>query len=318
MTIYVVWRSNIVTFFKIFKAQARFNSDFKEGFKKRRNFFNPRKLFDFVSSSIARKILKTQVLLRDDYKVFFPFEFLVYSIFYPKKFIKKYLDSSCNITLAESYCGFIEKPEMNFEKTFPIDNNTKKSVIFAHLWWHIGGAENILLDWIKSSRNIKNIKIINLAEKSLSFSQSNAVFLENEPEILREEFLEYADEQYAIDKIAQTPLKKVKFCWNLIAKEKPSILFISSSCFLYSLLPSIKKEFPSIKVVDILHNECGSDSVWFGISDEYKQYIDKRIVTSDVWKEVLIKKYGERKEKIEVFNKQGDLKNYYTRKKYRR
>ena len=314
LTIYIVWRSNIVTFLKIFKAQIRYNRDFEEGFKKRRNFFNPKKLFDFVSSSIAKKILKTQVLVRDDYKVFFPFEFLFFSVFYPKKFIEKYLDPTYNITLAESHCGFVEKPKMDFEKIFPVRNNTKKSIIFAHPWWHIGGAENILLDWIKSSRNIKNIKIINLAEKSLLSSQSKAVFLENEFEMLREEFLKYSDEQYAIDKIAKTPLKKVKFCWNLLANERPNILFISSSCFLYSLLPSIKKEFPFIKVVDILHNECGSDSGWFGISDEYKQFIDKRIVTSDVWKEVLIKKYGEKKEKIEVFNNQVDLKKYDPKK----
>lgn len=311
---YLVWRLNILSFFKIFRAQNNYRDDLIKGFRRKRSVFNPLRILDSASSFFAKKLLQTHTYVSREEKVFFPFKLLFYSIFFPQKFIKKYLDLSYNITLAEKSCGFIEKPRINFKKALPFDNRPAKSIIFAHNSWRFGGAENVLLNWIKSAGEMSGLKIIDLAENSLPVKGLKTPFFENELEMLRQDFSRYANEQYALDKIAKSPLKKLNFFWNLIAKENPDVLFISSAHFAYSLLPILKREFPRVKIADILHSEEIFGASWFAVSDEYKEYLDKRIVVSEVFKDVLVKKYNERQEKIKVFRNTVDISRYNPQK----
>lgn len=203
------------------------------------------------------------------------------------------------MTLAESYCGFFEKPRVNFLKKYSKRERKEKVVLFAHPWWKIGGAENVLLNWIKMTKNTGNVKVIDVVESSWQENES-----------LKRSFKNFANEQYSLENIASTPLQKLKFCWNLISKERPDVLFIASNAYFYILAPYIRKEFPDIKIVDLLHNEDMFDSSWFGISEEYKNFIIKRIVISEFWKKVLVKKYGEIENKVFVLENAIDTKKY--------
>ncbi len=290
MSIYTVWRNNIFSFIGLFKSQLNYLKNLRKGSSK--SFFD----LGLINSFVLKRVGQTY------HPGFITPKLFLYSIFKPKKFIREFLDTDSSMSIAEALCGFYRKPHFDFSENL-LSNEEGGKIFFVHPFWRIGGAENILLDWIKAIKDL-DLKIIEVVTKS-----------NRENNALKNDFLEYVDEQYALDNIGETPLQKLKFCWNLIVKERPKVIFISSSCFFYALIPLIKKRFPSIKIIDILHNEEILDyGGWYAVSDEYKNRIDKRIVTSQIWKSVLVEKYKEKNEKIVVCNNLIDTGRFDPKK----
>lgn len=166
----------------------------------------------------------------------------------------------------------------------------KKKIIFAHQWWRVGGAEKVLLDWIKSIRSTGNFYLIDVVCNAHEESDLS----------MKEEFNSNVDEQYAINNMYVDPNGAIRATLQIINMEQPDVLFIMSNPYFYSILPQLSKISPNTKVVDLLHlEETGRDS-WFSISDEYKEYLNRRYVISEFWKDVLVKKYKESPLRVSV------------------
>lgn len=212
------------------------------------------------------------------------------AVFSPGKFAERLLNDTALMSLAAARSGFDGAIGMDFTRSrrFPVSGK-KNGVLAAHIWWQMGGAENIYWYWLKACRLAGAEKIINL----VSFNDA-------ESGVLKVEFSKVSDIQYDLSAFGETPEQRLRVAWNLIDMERPRLIFISSNSYLYQLTPHIKREFPETKIIDILHNEYDGLIDWYTTSADYADFIDKRIVTSNYWKDVLIDKYKVAAEKIVV------------------
>lgn len=231
------------------------------------------------------------------------------AIFTPNKFSRELLDNTHFMSIASTKSGFKSWTDMSFTRTRTLPSvSATNTVLAGHIWWQMGGAENIFHQWMSACSDAGANKIIDL----VSFDDANTG-------VLKSKFATVSDTQYNLSAFGQTPAQRLRVLWNLILLERPSLIFISSSSYLYQLCPYIKEEFPDIKIIDILHNEFDGMIDWYTASADFQQYIDKRIVTSEYWKEVLIQKYKTNENKIVVSRNPVDTALFdpslYSRKK---
>lgn len=285
----ILYRKNIFTFIKILRVKKIFNENIKNDGKKIKKYSSNllNKLFGrIVSAFLGIKVNSLSPL------------FLFYYIFKIESFKREFFNRKKLFTKAE-FSIFKEKPYTD-NLTALKEKNLSKSIIFAHQFWNEGGSERVLKEWMSSARKSCYFdKIIDIVDSS-----------SKETSLLEDEFGYIANEQYSLDCLFITNHERLKFCWELIVDERPKVIFIMSNSYFYILTPIIKKFFPDIKIVDLLHNEYFFNSAWFGISSEYNKYIDKRIVISKHWKNVLSEKYNEDPDKIVVANNFVDLERF--------
>lgn len=231
---------------------------------------------------------------------------LFLAAFFPKRFVKAFLDPEKSITLAELRCEFFRKPDLDFPLPGSIGPVTN-TILFGQTNWTIGGSERVLQKWMLAARQATEGKIIDVCERETNRIPEVGSEYVSLVRAIREEFAGLCDEQYSLESMAETPLQRARICWELICRERPKLIYISGNAYLYALLPAIKKAFPDTVVVDILHNEWHNQRDWFNVSSEYARHIDERVTISEHWRDILIDKYDERYAKIHVFNNPIDL-----------
>lgn len=222
------------------------------------------------------------------------------ALFRPAKFEEELIGNTSLMSLASARSGFEGTIEMEFTKSrnFPVPH-PENGLLAAHIWWQMGGAENIYWYWLKASRLAGAREITNMVS-----------YDDLESGVLKFKFAEVANTQYNLSAFGETPEQRLRTAWNLIDLKRPRLIFISSSSFMYQLSPYIKREFPEIYIVDILHNEYDGLVDWYTTSSDFDEFIDKRIVTSNYWKDLLIKKYKVSHEKIIVSRNPVDTELY--------
>ncbi len=209
----------------------------------------------------------------------------------PKLFAKKRLSSKTMKTKAHTMAGFISKfpyrPSKEIELQIP--QKSDKKILVTHYFWHLGGAEKILLSYIevlhKAGYEIIDV-VVNGKDKGAEY---------------KTDFGEYASRQYDLSEISdEHQYPKLNALWEIFKIENPTCVLNMSNPFTYLISEQIREFNPNISVVDLIHNEEFNDSGWFGAAESFQNFLTKRIVTSDFWKEVLIQKYGEPDEKVIV------------------
>ena len=286
---YLVYFKNKVRFFVVRRAQKKYLGDIESHKIPRKLSVWPLSWIEiavgnFMSKFLGHKIypLSIRVLLN--------------SVFTPGKFISNIYDHKILPTKAAQIEGFISMPTIKHDEVL----KSSKTMFFVQTHWKIGGAEKVFLDWLKNIRPNYDGKIVNVGIGSKSGNNQT----------LFSEFESNADEIYEIRKLSHTPLSNLKLCWQLLIMEKPETLFIYHNPYFYILTPYIKKYLTDCKIVDILHVEDNEHPGYFEIADEYKEYIDQRVVISDYWKEVLTKRYGEDPAKVKVVYNNIDLNRF--------
>lgn len=221
----------------------------------------------------------------------------------PERFVSQLVEDRDTASLALLRSGFVFAPDMSFthDNPFP-DAPQTDGMLAGHIWWQMGGAENIYWHWLSQA-------------KAAGVSEVHEVVQTSTPDkdVLKATFAEVVDQQFAFDGFGQTPLQHLRGLWSLICLKRPRIIFISSNSYLYYLAPHIKREFPEIKIVDILHNEFDGIVDWFTISADFDQSLDARIVTSQYWKDLLVQKYSVDEHKIVVADNPVDTELYDPR-----
>jgi len=282
LSVYKLYRSNVLRFFSLPIASLLNRRNKRKGFS-RLPILHPARSINSVVRFIANRFADISELPH-----ILDFRTVLLALFRPNAFSQRILDDVSMFSLAAMRSGFEGQVDMSFtrKRNFPSQapNNT---LLAGHIWWQMGGAEIIYWYWLQSARAAGSEKIINL----VSYDDA-------ESGVFKQDFAKLSNTQYNLFGFGDTPLQRLKAAWNLIDLERPKVVFISSNSFLYQLTPYIKREFPSIKIIDILHNEYDGLVDWYTISADYIEYIDKRIVTSPYWRDVLIEKYKVEPEKI--------------------
>jgi glycosyltransferase involved in cell wall biosynthesis len=254
-----------------------------------------------VNRSFVNRVFQkiTQLTIKRKFANIKPKDLLLY-LFWTSKFVASKMNPEVKYTKAHKMAGFIEGFKLDFDKSFPVCAAPSNQVLVTHFWWHVGGAENILLSYIKELK-IKNLNITDVVIKGSDTSGA-----------LKNEFAKYTDGQFALEDVANGPYPMLLALWEIIKTEKPGVILNMSNPLLYILSPLIKEKLPNTIIYDLLHCEDYDDNGWFEAAYQYQNYIDKRIVTSDFWKEVLIKKYNEHAAKIEVIYNMIDYDRFST------
>jgi glycosyltransferase involved in cell wall biosynthesis len=214
-------------------------------------------------------------------------DFVKYLIF-PSQLVKKRLNKKNTFTKAHKMAGFKRGFTFKDDTDFKTTALTNRTVLCTHFWWHIGGAENILLDYMREIKKM-DFKLVDVVMDSMGPAST-----------IKDRFSEVADFQFELDTVADGPYPRLLALWELIKREKPAIILNMSNPLLYLLTPVIKEKLPNTVIYDLLHCEEFEDNGWFEAAYFYQKYIDKRIVTSHFWKDVLIQKYNESAHKIEI------------------
>ncbi|WP_295447161.1 glycosyltransferase [uncultured Thiodictyon sp.] len=96
-------------------------------------------------------------------------------------------------------------------------------------------------------------------------------------------------EIYHLQSFLGQPQQWREFIRYLIEVKGIDLLMIVGSAFVYDLLPELKQQYPSLKIVDQLFNEVGH----LNNNRKYASYIDHIIVASEMLRSLLTEKYGE-------------------------
>ncbi len=291
---YAVQRANLFKYPKLCRTQKKYVHDIDQSYYQKKFFLSPFKLLDRFSAKFVNKLMGVNLK-------YFPTKLVLLAVFSPNHFINSALSKKVLLTMAEGWIGFRDKPNLKDLVSFDFPANTKlaTSIFFCHYSWDMGGAENVLLDWIQAARTISNVKLIDIVQ--IHGKADDA---------LQKEFSKLVDEQFTMGDIGNSPLTQLRICWELICHERPSMVFIMHNPFWYILAPLIKEHFPEIQIVDLLHSEPRDNGGFFELSADYMSFIDRRFVISKHWQEVLHRKYGESLDKIEVAMNAVDIHKF--------
>jgi glycosyltransferase involved in cell wall biosynthesis len=225
-----------------------------------------------------------------------------YYVFSPRLFIKHRMEAGKFYTKAYKMAGFrrgfdvskvLEIPPL-IEK-LEVNNHT---VLCTHFWWHIGGAENVFLDYMHTF-------------KSAGKTVVDCVFTgDKQGGEIKDRFGRVADMQFDLDHYAQSPFAKLRALWAIILRERPATILNMSNPLLYLLAPLINTVLPQTRIMDLLHCEDYDDNGWFEASHAFQQFMHTRVVTSAFWKDILVVKYSEKPEKIKVIHNMLDYKAF--------
>lgn len=244
---------------------------------------DPRWLLDRLAARVFRRFGRGDRFVAPDPTL------IVKLLFSPRGFKQHVLSATNTLTVAELRSDFVRKPKLPVQG--PDGAQLGSGIVFAHTNWTVGGAERVLQTWMASARNVGVEGIFEVTEReNWTSDHPDTGFILTDP-VVRRQFAELGDGQFSLETLTPSPLGRIKLLLELVARARPRLLFISGNSYAYSALPALKARFPGLVVVDILHNEWGSDFDWFNIAAEYDQYIDRRIVISDHWRRVLVEKY---------------------------
>ncbi|MCP4126689.1 MAG: glycosyltransferase, partial [Gammaproteobacteria bacterium] len=302
--IYLTLRKNMAVLPLVIRAMSAFKREWRKGWGYKSKL-NPGWVLDKIQAVALKRFGFGDVSASLGGKG------ILLAILFPEKFIHRLLTTNSNISLAEIHCEFFTKPNLDFSPTTyqPTGSN---SVLFAHSHWAVGGSERVLLAWMRAVRPHVAGRIIDVCGRESKqgsgerSEEGNAYYHQG----VRDEFAGLCDVQFSLEGMGDTPLQRIRICWDIICRERPTLIFISGNAYMYALLPLIRKWFPEIVVADILHNEWYNHRDWFNISSEYSRYIDKRVTISEYWRSILVDKYGENRDRVSVFLNSIDLQHF--------
>ncbi len=293
LSTYLTWRMNLARLPLLYRSRFNHHRALRAN-TGQPGRLNPARLLIALQIALLKGTIRSPKLVT----ALSPYEVLI-GLFAPRRFISRLLDPHTSITLAEVRAGFWTKPAPPAAPAGRIKPSAAgPSILFAHTWRTIGGAENVLLDWFKVARDAGFSRVIETTDQVAPDNEkANALFAQQ------------ADEHYCLAQLGETPGESRTAVWQLIAAEKPDVIVISGSALLYSLVPFIKQWFPDIRIVDILHNEWNHQD-WFNVGTEYAGQLDSRFVISEHWRDVLVRRYGSDPSRISVQYNQIDTDRF--------
>lgn len=164
-------------------------------------------------------------------------------------------------------------------------------------WMEMGGADLF---------NLEIVKRINKDKYHVGVMTTLAAANE-----LRQKFMEFVDDLYELPSFLDSH-DYAEFISYYIKTRQVDVVFVSNSYFGYYLIPWLKKEFPTLKIVDCFHIEewYWKNGGYARCSKVFEHFVDKTYVSTQHLKDVLIEKFNRKPESIDVVYTGVDEKKF--------
>jgi glycosyltransferase involved in cell wall biosynthesis len=200
--------------------------------------------------------------------------------------------------------GYRERIRRNIERQYtapiklPVPEKTP--VLFILPWLEVGGVEQVFYNLVSQ-----------LDRNKFDIYMATTLYGANP---WKDKFAEVCGGVFHLPYFTSGSGQAEEFIIDFIRSKGVRVVHISNSKLGYSLAPVIKKTFPEVKVIDLLHmDEPEEPWDYFRIGHLVKEYIDVRVVLTDYFKELLTEKFGEGPERIAVIPNGIDLSPFPAR-----
>ena len=173
----------------------------------------------------------------------------------------------------------VNSPALNMKAA-----KNKRRIMLALPFMIIGGADTILLRIFSSLRTEFDITVVTTLEAPAEFGDNTTEYKKITPEI------------YHLKRFLSDDTEMRDFIHYLIESREIDLLFIVGNEFVYDMLPEIKRKYPGLKVIDQLFNEVGH----IHNNRKHAALIDLSIVANNMISKILIEKYRESADKVNV------------------
>lgn len=180
----------------------------------------------------------------------------------------------------------------------PVSEKTPVLIILP--WLEVGGVEQVFYNLISQlDRNKFDVYMV------------TTLYGEN---LWKDKFAERCKGVFHLPYFTMGSNEAGMFIMDFIRCKGIRVVHISNSKLGYSLAPVIKKNFPEVKIIDLLHMD-EPDAPWdyFRVGDLVKEYIDVRVVLTEYYKMLLMNRFKERPGRIEVIPNGINLAPFMSR-----
>jgi len=172
--------------------------------------------------------------------------------------------------------------------------SSKTPVLIMLPWLEVGGVEQVFYNLISQlDRSQFAVYIITTLEGDNHWEKK---------------FIPIVDGVFHLPHFVKDYQEAGQFVLDFIDNKGIRVVHISNSKLGYYLAPQVKKAYPELKVIDLLHMD-EPDQPWdyFKVSNLVKEYLDTRVVITGYFKDLLVSKYGEKPSRIAVIPNGIDL-----------
>jgi glycosyltransferase involved in cell wall biosynthesis len=164
--------------------------------------------------------------------------------------------------------------------------SARTPVLFILPWFQVGGVERVYLALLESlPQSIRPIIVTTEADAGPWMEKFQAI-------------TEDIHNLYAISSVYTTQLT---YLLDLIERHMVKRVQICNSKFGYYAIPTLRKFFPNLRIVDHIHMNSPVDPWdYMDVGAKFDEYLDKRVVITDMLKDVMVREYGIRPSKIDV------------------
>lgn len=213
-----------------------------------------------------------------------------------------YIPNTVKQTLKSKYYGYISKRKLtpgvpsdikdaissySYKKITNENLKNKEHILVILPWLQVGGVESVYLELTRL-----------YAEHNMDFIIVTTKYSDH---IWEELFQINTKKIYHLPKISKNVEDQITFLIDLINVYNVKVIQISNSVFGYMTTPVLKREFPSVKIINHLHMEEPNEP-WdhFRVSVMYDNYIDCYAVLTTYQAERLKNHYHISNEKIVI------------------
>jgi glycosyltransferase involved in cell wall biosynthesis/SAM-dependent methyltransferase len=178
----------------------------------------------------------------------------------------------------------VEDPYLNLVTSYQ-KAARKPAILFALPYVITDGADTVFLDIAEQlTANGFDLSLVTTQPVDSHFGGNTA------------KYEAITSQVYDLSQFLPEKSKWKDFLFYLIETRNIGILLLAGSAYVYRLLPEIKQRFPQLKIVDQLFNEFGDIEK----NRRYSTLIDFHVVANEATKEILVKRHGEKEDKIRV------------------
>ncbi len=171
----------------------------------------------------------------------------------------------------------------------------RKTLLYALPFTVMGGVDTVLLTLMKRFKEQGFDIYVLTTIKPLSSKEDTT-----------ERYEEIVDGVYHFPNLF-TEDKWQELVYYLIESKQMDLVLMAGSGYFYSLLPQLKENYPTLKIIDQLYNEYGH----IENNRRYADQIDLNIVENQRVKTCLLDEYGEKPNKVHLITNGVDI-NYFN------
>lgn len=167
----------------------------------------------------------------------------------------------------------------------------KTQLLVAHHYLTFGGADAVMLNLLAGiDRSRFDVHLVTTDPEP-----------DGDPKSLPlRRFAEQTDSIYQLPSFLEKDYY-LRFLMDFIASRRVDVVLVSLSIFTYQALPQLRAACPDTAFVDVLHAEAPyapMDQV--RLASRYRQFLDRRVVTTELVRSAQIAKYGETADRVVV------------------